>query len=109
MTIATTDWGTIGTGIAVAVIAGMQYYNLHRSKKRDAVVATIKEVVVDVHKLTNGNLGEQLKIGMISAQTLANVKPNPEHVKLAEAATAKYKAHLATEIEIKKEKSESPK
>lgn len=99
--IAITDLGSIGTALAMIVIAALQYYHLHRSKRRDVVVEEIKQSVTEVHKLTNGNMGEQLKISMVSAQTLANQTGQPEHIKLAESATARYRVHLESEKALK--------
>jgi hypothetical protein len=47
-----------------------------------------------IHKATNGNLSEQLRIALVSAQTLAAVDGSPANISLAEAAKEKYYAHI---------------
>lgn len=96
-----TNFGSIGTAIAMIVIAAMQYWQMHSSKRREKLVHEIKNTVAEVHALTNGNMQEQLKIGMISAQTLANQTGQPEHLALAQTATERYTVHTEKERKLK--------
>lgn len=56
----------------------------------------LEQDVKIVRANTNSNLGESLRIAMISAHLLASQKspPVPEHLKLAEEAARKYAAHM---------------
>lgn len=94
----TTDYGAIGTALAIIFIAFMQVWN----NRKQAQIAKTVEVV---HKLTNSNLGEQLKIGMISALTLANQTGLPEHKALADVAVAKFRLHEADQAKVDAEKN----
>ena len=101
MNLAVTDLSSIGTALAMLVIAFMQFWNQHKSVKRDVVVSEIKKLteataikVEEVHQLTNGGMGDQLQIAMVAATTLANVTNRPEHEALAEIAKKKYEAHM---------------
>lgn len=80
--------------LIAAVLAGFIEWMRRNTLKK---VEEVKAVAQEIHKLTNGNMGEQLKIGMIAAQTLANTKPTVANKQLAKAATEKYQSHLASE------------
>jgi hypothetical protein len=122
--LAVADFGSIGTAIAFIVIAFMQVWEKRRSTKRDVDSAKRDEIikvvqqtaavsaeqiveikastektaekVEEVHRLSNGGMGEQLLIGMVSAQTLFEVSGKPEHGVLADAAKARCDAHMKT-------------
>ena len=98
---ATTDYGAVGTALALVTIAFLQVWNTARSSKRDSAIAVMKTTgedtarkVEEVHKLTNGGMSDQLQIGMVAAKALAALTHLPEHLALAEIATKKYEAHV---------------
>lgn len=56
------------------------------------VVATLitNKKLKEVHTIVNSGATEQLRVGMVSAQTLAETTKNPEHIRLAGVAEEKY-------------------
>lgn len=88
----------ISEAVWVALITALLGIYMEWSRRRhEKKVEAVRLVADEIHKLTNGNMGEQLKIGMIAAQTLANTKPTVANKQLAKAATEKYQSHLASE------------
>jgi hypothetical protein len=82
------------TGVTAAlptlVIGVLSYLN---NRKRDKTVG-------EIHTLVNSQMGEQLWIGMIAAQSLALAKPTKENRKLAESAEKKYNQHQARQSKV---------
>lgn len=90
--------------IALIVGAGpvlLGIVNLFQARKRDRTVA-------DIHTLVNSQMGEQLLIGMVSARTLAEARPNEENKRLAEVAEQKYRQHQAKQAIVDNRGSDSP-
>jgi Na+/phosphate symporter len=79
MMLATTDYGQIGTAIALVVIAFLQVWN---NRKQHATANTIK----DVHTLVNSNFGAQLRITSLQADRIASLTKDPQDQKVAEEA-----------------------
>jgi hypothetical protein len=101
MMLAVVDYGSIGTAIAMAYIAFMTYLNSRRSSKRDEKMDAIQEVsdktadkVETVRKMTDGNLGEQLRIGMVAAKALYAVEPTSGNKELSDIAQRKFESHM---------------
>jgi len=91
------DWLEIGKNIGLMLVGVVAAWNAWRAQKRENKLNTVVEKVEQVRIATNGNLSEQLKIGMIAAQTLANQTGLPEHKTLASVAETKYHAQLKRE------------
>jgi hypothetical protein len=111
---AATDWVAIGKMIAEILGGLVIAWTAWKQQKTSTAVATIVPVVASiapvvqataeklevVHKLTNSNLGEQLRIGAIAARTLAISSKLPEHVALAEVAENKVRLHEADQARV---------
>lgn len=91
--IAAVDWGSLGTGIAIAFIAFMQVWQQHKAKLRDAKLD-------EVHKLVNSAMSEQLFIGMIAAESLSAANPTETNHNLAVEARRKYEDHLKRQANV---------
>lgn len=85
-----TEITTISAAIFLALI---QAWTAWQQKKTAGTVEV-------VHQLVNSNLGEQLKIGMVSALTLANQTGLAEHRALATVAADKYNLHMADQAKV---------
>lgn len=73
-----------GTGLVTAVgVIVVALMNKYQGKKLEVV-----------HQLVNSGMEEQLRIGMVSATTLANLTKSINDIALAEAAKKKYEAHI---------------
>lgn len=88
------DWGGLGTGLGILFVAFMQVYMAWQAR-RMAVKQDAKLEVV--HTLVNSGMGEQLRIGMVSARTLANLQPSSENNEMAAQAEKKYLVHEASQ------------
>lgn len=63
--------------------------------KRQTQKLDVQEEKLDAVKhLVNSGMEEQLRLGMISANTLASVKRTAANIAMAKAATHKYEAHI---------------
>lgn len=76
------------TAIGVIVVAVMQ----KRQGRTQAII----------HELVNSSMGEQLRIGMVSARALAELTNSKHDKEMAAAAEAKYVAHEAKQKEADK-------
>ena len=83
MMLATTDYGQIGTALALIVIAFLQVWNNHKQKARQEATA---KTVNDVHTLVNSNFGAQLRITSLQADRIAGLTKDPQDQKVAEEA-----------------------
>lgn len=52
------------------------------------------ETLDKVKHLVNSGMEEQLRVGMVSANTLASVKRTQANIAMAKAATLKYETHV---------------
>lgn len=82
------------TGITATVppliVGVLNYLN---GRKRDRTVGQI-------HTLVNSQMGEQLRIGMVAARTLANVTKTKENNLLASEAEKKYADHQGKQATV---------
>lgn len=83
---------TIIGGVVTLLLAWMNQRLRRIARTAEQTVVKVEEI----HKLTNGGMGDQLQIGMVAAATLAELSPKPEYVALAETARKKYEAHMQT-------------
>jgi len=88
------DWLEIGKSIGLMLVGAVAAWNAWRAQKRERKLDSITEKVEQVRVATDGNLSEQLHIGMVAARTLANQTHMAEHRILADVAEQKYKLHV---------------
>lgn len=63
------------------------------------VLKSAKTVDV-IHTLVNSQMGEQLRLGMVSAKTLASVKPSKANTQLALDAELKWRDHETKQAKV---------
>lgn len=88
-------------GVAAAVPAMLvAWLGYMKARKTEATIEKTAATVDIVHTLVNSQMGEQLRIGMVAARTLANVTKAPADMNLADEAERKYSDHQAKQAVV---------
>lgn len=85
---------TDATAQKVSVVAAQGDMTASAVEVIQVVAEKTAEKVETVRKMTDGNLGEQLRIGMVAAQALYAVEPTSGNKELADAAKRKFTTHI---------------
>jgi len=88
MMLATTDYGQIGTALALVVIAFLQVWN---NRKQQATAKTVD----DVHTLVNSQMGAQKKLLYDVSAAKAAITHSPLDQHAADIALLEWQAHEA--------------
>lgn len=88
-----TDYGAIGTAVAVGFIAVMQVYQSHKAKQMAKTLDT-------VHTLTNSSMGLQKKALMEVTAAKAAITRSKQDEEAAGVAMADYSAHMEQQAKV---------
>lgn len=83
-------------GLVGTIFMGLTMYFIARMNVNQKL-AELKSVADKTHNMVNGTHGATLMLHMISAQTLATLTKDPQHIKDAELAAKMLAAHEAAQ------------
>lgn len=94
------SWATIANNAILLVIAVLAAWTAWKAKQSAKKAQETKQTVDVIHTLVNSQMGEQLRIAMVSAKTLASVKPSKANMQLALDAELKWRDHETKQAKV---------
>jgi hypothetical protein len=83
--------------------------NDRRARKQSNKLDEVQAQAKDIHTLVNGQMGNVLRIGEISAQALYEKSPTDENFKLLDEAKNMRKEHEVKQVRAEGNQKETPK
>jgi hypothetical protein len=94
------DSQLFGSAVVGLIVAVSGWITNRKQKNIQTVVDQTKIVADKTHTLVNSQMGEQLRIRLVSAQALWEVTKKPEHLKLLDDAKTALADHNRKQAEV---------